>query len=349
MQSVQNRAQETKILSEPAQDFLDRIGWDSVTCEPISCDASARKYFRLRRKKETAILMDASAAGELVEPFILLGKHLLQLGFSAPTLLHRDGHFLLLEDFGDNTFAALLENPGNENLYGLAVDALIALHKHSGAIPNGLRPYSPEKMLQDIELFLDWCTPSISESGKAEFRRIWREVLPVAHRVPSSLLLRDYHSANLMFLAGREGVRQVGLLDFQDAYQGPVTYDLVSLLEDARRDVPERLQAAMKARYLAAFPDINLNAFLTSVAIVAAQRHTRVLAIFERLSRDQGRHIYKDAHSPRVNSLLHRALNQPALSEMKAWMERYADPRPSSHAGRHYLEAPPKDRVRPLL
>jgi hypothetical protein len=212
-----------------------------------------------------------------------------------------------------------------EKLYTLATDVLIALHKHPRAIPTGLRAYHPEKMLEDIELFLEWRTPGISEAGKAEFRTVWREVLPVAHQVPASLLLRDYHVANLMLLPDRQGVRQAGLLDFQDAYQGPVTYDLMSLLEDARRDVPEELKEKMAAHYLAHFPTLNRNAFETSMAILAALRHTRVLAIFERLSRREGKHDYKKLHSPRVERLLQRALRHPMLAGVKQWMERHAD------------------------
>ena len=127
-----------------------------------------------------------------------------------------------------------------------------------------------------------------------------------------------------MWLPGRDGVRRAGLLDFQDAYQGPVTYDLVSLLEDARRDVPEALKEKMLARYLAQFPAIERIAFETSLAILAALRHTRVLAIFERLSRHEGKHDYKKLHSPRVERMLRRALSHPRLERVKRWFDDYA-------------------------
>ena len=218
----------------------------------------------------------------------------------------------MLEDFGDDTFARLLDTRHEpEKLFALATDVLIALHRHPRAIPDGLRAYHPEQMLDDIELFLDWCTPGISKTGRAGFRNVWREVLPVAHQVPVSLLLRDYHVANLMRLPGRDGVRQAGLLDFQDAYQGPITYDLVSLLEDARRDVPGHLKERTVAHYLARSPALDRKAFETSMAILAALRHTRVLAIFERLSRHEHKHDYKRLHSPRVQRLLQRALAHP--------------------------------------
>jgi aminoglycoside/choline kinase family phosphotransferase len=316
-----------KILNNRAREFLDTAGWSNATGEPLTGDASARKYFRLQKDKQTAILMDASSVLESVVPFIQINLHLYQLGFSVPAILARSDEkgLLLLEDFGDDTFMRLLDNKGDmEKLFTLATDVLIALHQHPQAIPKGLRAYHPEKMLEDIELFLEWRTPAISETGKAEFRTVWREVLPIAHQVPASLLLRDYHVANLMLLPGREGVRQAGLLDFQDAYQGPVTYDLVSLLEDARRDVPDNLREKMLGRYLARSPALDRKTFETSLAILAALRHTRVLAIFERLSRHEGKHDYKKLHSPRVERLLQRALRQPMLAGVKQWMERHA-------------------------
>ncbi len=314
-------------LTDKTRAFLDSAGWSAAAPEPLTGDASTRKYFRLHQGKQSAILMNATQALASVAPFVRIDEHLLKLGFSAPAILARDEvkGLLLLEDFGDATFAGLLDGGAEpEKLYTLAIDVLIALHQHPRAIPDGLRAYHPEKMLEDIELFLDWCTPGISDTGRSEFQQAWRDVLPVAHRVPASLLLRDYHVANLMLLPERTGVRQVGLLDFQDAYQGPVTYDLVSLLQDARREVPAELQTKMVARYLAEFPALDRNAFETSLAILAALRHTRVLAIFKRLSRHEGKSDYQQLHSARVERLLQTALRHPVLSHVKSWFDQYA-------------------------
>ena len=312
------------IFNEKTRAFLDAAGWSTAISKPLTGDASARKYFRLRKGRQTAVLMDASQVPETIAPFIRIAQHLQKLGFSAPAILEKNDKngLLLLEDFGDDVFSRLLDKKGEpEKLFTLATDVLIALHKHPKAVPADLRKYHPEKMLEDIELFLEW--HPISETGKKEFRTVWREILPVAHQVPTSLLLRDYHVANLMLLPERKGIRQAGLLDFQDAYQGPVTYDLVSLLEDARYDVPEELKGKMLARYLAQLPNHERDTFETSVAILAALRHTRVLAIFERLSRREKKHDYKKLHSPRVERLLHKALRHPTLAGVKRWMERY--------------------------
>ena len=309
-------------------EFLKAAGWDAADCVPIAGDASTRKYFRLRRGRQTSVMMDASPDPASVAPFIRINEHLQQLGLSAPMILARDREsgFLLLEDFGDDTFARLLDNGRDaEELFTLATDLLVSIHRHPQAIPEGLRAYDPKEMLADIELFLEWCTPEIAEAGREQFRAAWREVLPVAHQVPASLLLRDYHAANLMWLPDRAGVRQAGLLDFQDACQGPITYDLVSLLEDARRDVPEALREKLLARYLHRFPALDRPAFCTSLAILAALRHTRVLAVFERLNRQGQKPDYKRMHSPRVQHLLQRALVHPALAGVKRWMDRYVD------------------------
>jgi aminoglycoside/choline kinase family phosphotransferase len=346
-----------------ARAFPGLAPWKTAACEPLTGDASARKYFRLRAGNQTAILMDASRVPDSVAPFIRIAGHLRQIGFSAPEIFARDAEsgLLLLEDFGDATFAQLLEQRGcdapsqkvtatppsrvlempaagdeaspsptatrasqpHETLFTLATDVLIALHRHPQAVPENLREYHPEKMLEDIELFVQWRTPNVTALEKDDFRAAWRAVLPLAHRVPASLLLRDYHVANLMLLPDRAGIRRAGLLDFQDAYRGPVTYDLVSLLQDARRDVPEALQEKLLVRYLAAFPELDQGLFETSLAILAAQRHTRVLGIFERLARHEGKLDYRQLHSPRVERLLRRALRHPILAGVKNWMERH--------------------------
>ena len=306
------------------REFLKITAWKDSALELITGDASARRYFRLRKDGRTAILMDASRIREIVAPFLQINEHLRQIGLSTPEIVAEDveNGFLLLEDFGDETFARLLENQSDpEKLFTLATDVLIALHRHPQAVPKGLRVYNPEKMLDDVELFLE-CNP-VSEKGSAEFKTVWLEALALAHRVPSSLLLRDYHVANLMLLPGREGVRRAGLLDFQDAYRGPATYDLISLLEDARRDLPPGLKEKMLAHYLAHFPNLDPKAFESSLAILSALRHARVLAVFEKLSRE-GKPDYKKLHSPRVRRLLQDALRHPMLSGVKQWFDRYA-------------------------
>lgn len=306
--------------------FLDGTPWREAAVVPLAGDASARRYWRLHGGGQTVVLMDASAVPECLAPYVQLSVHLRHLGFSAPQVLAHDESCgcAVVEDFGDDTFAALLQRGHDEErLYTLAMEVLIALHRRADATPAGWREYTPQRMLADIELYLEWVTPLLSEPAREAFRQRWLEVLPLAHRVPQTLLLRDYHVANLMYLPCRQGVQQAGLIDFQDAYRGPVSYDVMSLLEDARRDVPPALREKMLARFLHAFPQLDQRRFLESLAILAAQRHTRVLAIFARLAARDGKPDYQSRHSPRVRCLLGRALSHPTLGGVREWFECY--------------------------
>ncbi|MCX8156366.1 MAG: phosphotransferase [Verrucomicrobiae bacterium] len=313
-------------ISCAAREFLAGTEWRGAVIEPVAGDASARRYWRLARGRHTAILMDASAVAACLPPYVQVAGHLRRLGFSAPEVLAVDYErgCAVVEDFGDMPFARWLEEgQEEERAYTLATEVLIALHQRADAILPGWRAYDPAQMLADIELYLDWVAPALPETVRVEFRQRWMRVLPLAHQVPASLLLRDYHVANLMWLPQRPGIQQAGLIDFQDAYQGPVTYDLVSLLEDARRDVPPGLREKMLARYLAAFRAPNQDNFRASLAILAAQRHTRVLAIFARLAAREGKPEYQRRHAPRVRRLLRQALAHPVLAPVAAWFEDY--------------------------
>jgi aminoglycoside/choline kinase family phosphotransferase len=230
-----------------------------------------------------------------------------------------DAGLLLLEDFGDAVFARLLdEGAASGPLYELAIDALIALHRRF-ASPEGLRRY-------DLGLFLDQLGlyPEMFGGDREAFLEAWRRPLEAALAGPSSLLLRDYHAGNLMLLSGREGVARCGLLDFQDAGVGPCAYDLVSLVEDARRDLADGLKVRCLARYRAALPLDE-----AALATLGAMRHVRVLAVFERLAR-VGKPAYL-AHVPRVRRLLDSHLARPELAAVRRWLERSP---PAPPAGR---------------
>jgi aminoglycoside/choline kinase family phosphotransferase len=317
---------ETPKLSGSAEALLATSEWRAARLAPVAGDASARRYYRLQDGARRAILMDASAIPTCVKPYVELALHLRRLGFSAPEVYAADLEkgCAIIEDFGDVTFTQLLEQGQNEEgVYRLATEVLMTLHQLPGAVPAGWREYHPQQMLTDIELYLEWVRPGLSDTAQAQFRECWLEVLPVAHQVPQTLLLRDYHVANLMWLAGRGGVRRAGLIDFQDAYRGPVTYDLMSLLEDARRDVSPALREQMLGRYQEAFSDLDRRVFQDSLAILAAQRHTRVLAIFARLAAREGKPAYQERHSPRVRRMLREALNRPVLARVREWFEEY--------------------------
>ena len=308
--------------------FLDAAGWAGVRVAPLAGDASFRRYYRLGRNGSSVVLMDAPPPQEDIGPYVAIAALLRELGLSAPEVLaeDRDRGFLLLEDFGDDTYTRLLADGADEPaLYRLAVDTLIALQQ--AATPRGtpeIPPYDMERLLGEAVLLVDWYRP-VASGLREEYQALWRAVLPDAMASPPTLVLRDYHVDNLMLLPNRPGVRGCGLLDFQDAVRGPLSYDLVSLLEDARRDISGALQQAMTERYLSAFPALDRSAFFRSAAILAAQRNCKILGIFTRLWKRDGKRQYL-AHISRVWRLLEADLGHPALGPIARWLDSHMPP-----------------------
>jgi len=311
--------------------FLNRCGWGELPATLLSGDASFRRYFRLSDVGRRAVVMDAPPPRENVGRFVQIARLLRDLGLSAPAVFAKDydAGFLLIEDFGDDTYTRLLNNGVDEAaLYALAVDALVALQRAvaAGGLPD-LPPYDKSRLLEEASRLVDWYVPEIlggrlPDAARAEYLALWEAVLPAAQYPGPTMVLRDYHVDNLMLLHGREGVRGCGLLDFQDAVCGPIGYDLVSLLEDARRDVPAALRRDMTERYLAAFPELDRAAFLHSAAILAAQRNSKIIGLFTRLWRRDGKPGYL-RHIPRVWRLLEEDLRHPALAPIAQWLDRF--------------------------
>jgi aminoglycoside/choline kinase family phosphotransferase len=313
--------------------FAAAAGWGDARERLLAGDASFRRYFRLTRAGGTAVVMDAPPPQEDVRPFVRIGRHLRALGLSAPEILAEDAAngFLLLEDLGDDTYARVLAAGADEAaLYARATDVLAALH----AAPRlgllaGLGTYAGEALIEAAILLPQWYLPAATgrdaPAEEAErYRAAWRACL--GHLPPSAdaLLLRDYHMDNLIWLPDRPGVRACGLLDFQDAQQGHPSYDLVSLIEDARRDVSPAVQAACLARYLGA-TGLDKRGFGTGFALMAAQRHARVIGLFIRLWKRDGKPDYLQ-HLPRVWRLFERSLAHEALAPLRAWVDRLLPP-----------------------
>jgi len=309
--------------------FLDRAGWGDAGRRPLAADASFRKYERLSGLRGTAVLMDAPPPQENVRPFLKIARHLSALGYSAPTILAEDATvgLLLLEDLGDDTFTRLLAAGADEAaLYRLAVDLLIDLHRRAEVATIDLPLYDDERLLREVSLLTDWYMPAIgrpaSPAVRDDYMARWREVLEMFHGVRTTLVLRDYHVDNLMRLPGRIGIAACGLLDFQDAVIGPAAYDLVSLLEDARRDIAPELVKAMIGRYFDAFPSMNRDEFLAGYTVLGAQRSAKIVGIFTRLMVRDGKPHYL-GHIPRVWRLLEAGLQQPALKSVRPWFEEH--------------------------
>ena len=306
-----------------APDFLKDHGWGGATIVPLAGDASFRRYFRVHDGERTAVLMDAPPAHEDSRPFLGIGKHLVDLGFSAPRTLavDLDAGLILLEDFGDDRVTPVLEAaPGRETaVYAAAIDVLAALHAHPAP---DIAPYGPGELSREVRLFPEWYLPAVGLSEAPGYDAAWDAVWPgLLHATAADpvLTLRDYHADNLMLL-DRPGLAGLGLLDFQDALVGHPAYDLVSLLQDARRDVPPALEAAMLTRYLDARGIADRDGFRAVYEILGAQRNTKILGIFTRLRDRDGKAGYVERH-PRLWGYLDRNFTHPALAPVKAWFD----------------------------
>ncbi len=307
--------------------FLSSAGWRQGVRRPLAADASFRRYERISDGDKRVVLMDAPPPQEDVRPFTMIARHLLDLGYSPPRILAEDAEngLLLLEDLGDATYTQVLAADAEQEtaLYALAVDVLADLHRKpaSQTILAGLPAYDEARLIDEASLFVDWFLAADSQQRTA-YESAWRAVLGPLLATPPTLVLRDFHVDNLIWLERRDGVAACGLLDFQDAVAGHPAYDLMSLLEDARRDIGEALRETMLERYFAASPGLARTAFMTAYAILGAQRHAKVIGIFTRLCLRDAKPDYL-VHIPRLWRLLERNLAEPALAPVAEWFERH--------------------------
>jgi N-acetylmuramate 1-kinase len=306
--------------SAEIETFLRGCGWQGADMEPLAGDASSRRYFRLRRGEDPAVLMDADPAnGESVGRFSRVGRWLLQKGYSAPRIFAQDATrgFLLMEDLGDALFARLVaDRPGDETwLYRAATDFVADLHRQRP--PAFLARADGPALAGLVALAPQWYLPGIGAEPGASADRI----APLIGTLYDGLAdmapvvsLRDFHAENLIWLDARQGPARVGLLDFQDAFVTHPAYDLVSLLQDARRDVSAQTEADCLGRYMGG-KGLDQDAFLGAYALIGAQRALRILGIFARLCLRDGKPRYLE-FVPRVWRYLERNLHHPALAPL---------------------------------
>ncbi len=308
------------------QQFLKKHGWENAKRELLAHDASFRWYDRLTKNNTSCVLMNAPVPKENPAQFAFIDEILEAKGLKVPHIFARDmeNGFLLLEDFGDNTFTRLIAaGDDEETLYRQAIDSLIQIQKQFTQNP-GLKEYDFNLMYTEASLLPLWyikyvLKKDLNDAVMKEYQTIWEELYHKITTVPNTLVLLDYHVDNLMITKDNK----CGLLDFQDARFGPVTYDLVSLLEDARRVVREDIQEKMKTYFFQAFPSYHNNtAFEESYSLMAVQRHTKVIGIFVRLAVRDGKNRYLK-FIPFVWSLLEKHLNHPLLARYKAWLDTY--------------------------
>jgi tRNA threonylcarbamoyl adenosine modification protein YjeE len=338
--------------------FLDESGFGEAERRRLQGDASTRSYERLALDNRSYVLMNwprrpdgppvrggkpYSAVAHLaqdVRSFMALSPRLRELGFSAPAIYQADSEkgLLILEDLGDERVVEGNPPAPIAERYETGVDLLVALHGR--ALPEAL-PISPrveyrlprydaDAFLIEAELLLDWYLPRldtpISSPAREDFVALWRDALKPAIDAPITWVLRDFHSPNLMWLDDRQDIARLGLLDFQDAMLGPAAYDLASLLQDARVDVPEAMEIALLGHYARlrrqADPNFDTALFITIYATLAAQRATKILGIFARLDRRDGKPQYL-RHMPRIWGYLQRSLTHPALTPLRTWYDTH--------------------------
>ncbi|MEP1588206.1 MAG: phosphotransferase [Tateyamaria sp.] len=302
--------------------FLERSDWANLPRKLVAGDASNRRYERLQRGPgDTAILMDAPPQkGEDVRPFVAITTYLRGAGLSAPQVFAQDevNGFLLIEDLGDDLFArVMVENPAlEEPLYQASVDVLVHLHRASAP---DLPCYDANVMTERAALAYDWyqfgVAGNVDKAAKNQFATEFSAALSLLDAEPQVLIQRDYHAENLLWLPDRNGPARVGLLDYQDAMLGHPAYDLVSIAQDARRDVAAPIETMMIERYLAA-TDMDANSFTRAYALLGAQRNLRILGVFARLSLAYGKPHYVDL-IPRVWDHIQTNLSHPALADIK--------------------------------
>ncbi len=298
--------------------FLADHGWAGAKILPVAGDASFRRYFRVEHDRGSAILMDAPPPHEDPRPFISIARHLKSHNFGAPEIFAEDLQhgLVLLQDFGNLRMREHLdEHPEQEEaIYSEAVAILNSLHARPAA---DLPPYGWAEYWREVQLLTDWYCDALSLSvDRAGFETAWRAVLaPVLERQHDPVtVLRDYHAENIMLLDGGE----LGLLDFQDALAGHRAYDLVSLLQDARREVSPAVEAAMIRRYLDGVKDVEEAGFRSDYAVIGAQRNTKIIGIFTRLCRRDGKPDYL-AFLPRMWNYLERDLEHAAMAPVAEW------------------------------
>lgn len=300
--------------SEEMTAFLATTDWADAAQILVAGDASNRKYTRLTRADgTTAILMDAPPdKGEDVRPFVRIAGYLTDTGLSAPLVFSQDAEkgFLIIEDLGDALFADLMAKDAayERPLYRAATHALIQLHNAPVLDLPLCDPAWLEKM---NALVFDWYAPSTETVSVTHFSDVFRSLAGRLEQVKKVVILRDYHAQNLLWLPARTGVAAVGQLDFQDALLGHPAYDLVSILQDARRDVDPMIEAEMIDLYLTE-ATFDRDTFLAAYAILGAQRNLAILGIFARLCKRDGKSDYIDL-IPRVWGYVQRNLAHPAL------------------------------------
>lgn len=321
------------IREELIQTFLSDNGWGTANRNKLFSDASFRRYERLDNGEKSVLLMDAPPEKEDIKPFVNVDHYLRRNNFNAPQIYAMDekNGFLLLEDLGNDSYTNLLSGKSKisgefseEEIYGAAIDVLAQLHRTP--LAEKIPDYDYSLLMRECRLLVDWYLPNINaqvdvKQAGDEYIEIWKDLLTSIKPSEPVTVLRDYHADNLMWIPDRNGLERVGLLDFQDAVAGSAVYDLVSLLEDARRDVKDETVDACIKRYIKNRKVLDKDEFMLNYAMFAAQRNCKIIGIFARLAIRDGKPRYL-GYMPRVWGHLLHDVKHPALTPLKKWISK---------------------------
>jgi aminoglycoside/choline kinase family phosphotransferase len=307
--------------SQLRKEFTEQAGWAKAEVHALVPDASFRRYFRLVEPDRSAMLMDAPPAHEDIKPFLSITHHLRRVGLRVPEIYFHDTDtgFILLEDLGEKTFTTLLKTGANESdLYQKGIQILVTLHDSPIACDVATGNYDFARFIDEACLFTRWYLPAVTGKSPTkqcedDYIAAWKSIYDELPEIESTLVLRDYHVDNLMMVDN-----QCAVLDYQDALIGSPAYDVVSLLEDARRDIDGSLATAALATYFNGLPDLDRLDFEQHYQVWGTQRHCKVAGIFMRLwLRDNKPHYLQ--HLARVMGLLRKNLEYPALHALSGW------------------------------
>lgn len=307
--------------------FVAGAGWGEAHRHPLAGDASTRRYERLTGRAGSAVLMDAASDRKGMTDFISVAEQLTEWGYSAPEILAVDLElgFMLLEDLGDGRISDLAADKSmEEKLYTLAVDFLVSLTGRP--VPDDLPCFDDATLEAQGILFTEYYYPAVTgrqipTQADRDYQNIWRELYPKMRLGRDVLVMRDFHGENLIYLPDRTGLKRLGLLDFQDALQGPVLYDLVSLLDDVRRDISPELSRQLRARYYEK-TGLDGDAADAAYAALAVYRNLRIAGIFVRLSQRTDKTAYLNL-LPRLWRTVDCYLQHPLLSDLQNWFAVY--------------------------
>jgi len=291
-------------------------------------DAGLRSYFRVKANNNSYIVMDCPPTYCSIEPFIEIGRYLRLQNFSAPEIFHSDAKkgFIILEDLGDINIKNFIQNSPSilhKNIYYLIIDTLVSLQEKTPV--SNLKIYDNKFLLKELNLFVDCYIPyalnrNLTPIESDEYQNIWQEILDNQIPFSNCLVLRDYHVENIMYLEKYQGIKSLGLLDFQDAVIGSPIYDLVSVLEDARIKVSQDL-AIDCIKHFTKQRKLKLAEVVTNYHILGAQRNSRILGVFARkLVKDKNDNYLQ--YIPLVLEYLNYDLSHPVMSKLKSWFNK---------------------------